>query len=94
MNGYELTAESYKHLMEQGKIDKEWGLKNIKIFEMVGKLTEEEICLLFDTGAFNEIVKGYVSRALDEAKVGEENHAKVMEELRWLFDTTGAEDML
>ena len=63
MNGYTMLAESYKKLLQEGKVTEEEAKKNIKVMEFLAECSEEEINIMFDSAAFNEIMKEYVRRA-------------------------------
>ena len=62
MNGYTMLAESYKKLLQEGKVTEEEAKKNIKVMEFLAECSEEEINIMFDSAAFNEIMKEYVRR--------------------------------
>lgn len=68
MNGYQLMANSYKQLLarEETAPEERKDLEShIKVFEFLASLTDAEKRIIFDSGAFNDVLKGYVSKAVD-----------------------------
>ena len=99
MHGYTMLAESYKKLLQEGKVTEEEAKKNIKVMEFLAKCSEEEINIMFDSAAFNEIMKEYVRRAINNADLGEEEEkeeikSKIMNELRWLLSEKTAGEIM
>lgn len=99
MNGYTMLAESYKKLLQEGKVTEEEAKKNIKVMEFLAECSEEEINIMFDSAAFNEIMKEYVRRAINNADLGEEEEkeeikSKIMNELRWLLSEKTAGEIM
>lgn len=96
MNGYELLAQSYEAILQREPDmeteSKEDLKRKIANFRFVAEKTEEDINDLFATGAFNDICKGYVKKAMGNCGLEEETCAAVMEELRHLLDTMTAQD--
>ena len=93
MNGFEMIAEQYKELLKQEKIDEQTANKEIRIYDFLAECEKDDFYRLFNSGAFNDIVKAYVHKALEGAGVDNETTSKVMEELRWLFDTKQAREI-
>lgn len=94
MNGYTLMAESYRKLMNEGKIEKEVAEKEIRIYEFLSDCSEEDLCSLVDSSAFNDIIRGYLKLAVDSADIDEKSKDKVLNQLRWIFDEKQAEEVL
>ena len=94
MNGYELMARSYKLLLEQGKIEKDIAEKNIRIYEFLQNCDKEDINILMDSSAFNDIVKGYINIVADTSGLDEEAAAKVRNKCRHIFDGCNAKEAL
>ena len=93
MNGFKLMADSYRQLVEQGKISQEDAERDIVTYDFLATCKQEDFYRLFNSGAFNDIVKAYMHKALEGAGVDNETTNKVMEELRWLFDTKQAREV-
>lgn len=94
MNGYTLMAESYKKLMEQGKIEKEVAEKEIRIYEFLATCDIDDLCNMVDSSAFNDIIRAFCKTAVDNADIDEDSKEKVIGQLRWIFDEKSAKDVL
>ena len=94
MNGFILMADSYRKLLEQGLGDDKEINSQIKIFDFLGELSHDEICMLFDSSAFNEIMFSYCYEALQNIKLDENTISKAINELRHLVDTKQAKEIL
>lgn len=94
MNGYTLMAESYKKLMEQGKIDKEVAEKEIRIYEFLATCSQDDFCRMVDSSAFNDIIRAFLKMAVDHADIDEKSKEKVIGQLRWIFDEKSAKEVL
>jgi len=95
MNGYELHSDSYKKYLEMhpdmdenSKVDMQ---RKIKALDFLADSTKEERLELFNSSAFNDVVKGYFLMAVDNMKLEEKVRNGLLQELRWLFDTVSAE---
>lgn len=93
MKGQETISNSYKRLVEQGVISEEDAKIDTKIFQFLKDCTEEEICTLFDSGAFNDIVKAYCKKALEISGVDVERKLMVMGNLKSLIDLVPAKEI-
>ena len=60
----------------------------------MGTIEESQRYDLFDSSAFNDIVKAYVKLALKNTEIDEEKTEEIMQELRWLFDTKSSKEVL
>lgn len=94
MNGYTMMAESYKKLMEQGKIDKETAEKEIRIYEFLATCDTDDFCRMVDSSAFNDIIRAFLKMAVKNADIDEEAQDKVLNQLRWIFDEKSAKEVL
>lgn len=94
MNGYQMTADAYKNLLEKEPAENTAAIERMKAainaLEYLAGADDQTIYELFDSSAFNDIVKGYVKLALDNTGTDEEQAKAIMQELRFLFDTKGA----
>lgn len=66
MNGYKLLAESYRKAAQEGKINQEEAAKHSRIYDFLASCDKEDINILFDSSAFNDISKSYLSIAVKE----------------------------
>ena len=60
MNGFQIMADSYRKAASEGKINKVQADKDIRIYDFLGSCDQVDIYKLFDSSAFNEIVKSYM----------------------------------
>lgn len=96
MNGYEFTIAGYKQVLESNRedIDREYIKAHIKALEPFAERTEQEIIKMFDTGAFNEVLKAYCRKAMENSGIDSEKISEVMGEIKWLLDTVKAEEII
>ena len=94
MNGYIMQAETYKILAERGQIPKEEAERKRAVYDFLGTIEKSQRYDLFDSSAFNDIVKAYVRLALKNTEIDEEKTEEIMQELRWLFDTKSSKEVL
>lgn len=94
MNGYIMQAETYRVLAERGQIPKEEADRKRAVYAFLGTIEESQRYDLFDSSAFNDIVKAYVKLALKNTEIDEEKTEEIMQELRWLFDTKSSKEVL
>lgn len=95
MDNYEFTAQSYEQII--AKPDTSDELKQhlevqITALRAISGKSDSEIAAIFNTGAFNGIVRGYVRKALVNTNLAEELVEVVLSELNDLFDTITAEE--
>lgn len=93
MNGYKMMAESYKKAIEQGKISKEDAEPEIRIFDFLSTCSQDDLYRLVNSSAFNDIMKGYMNKAVKNAELSEEDEERVLNELRYLFDEKTAKEI-
>ena len=90
MNGFKMMADSYRELVKQGKLSESDARREIEIYEFLATCSQDDIYRLVDSSAFNDIIKAFCRKALKCAEVDHDTENRVMNELRWLFDTMGA----
>ena len=92
MDGYQAQADAYKRLLETDKtIDRGFTERKINALEIMAEADQLTQYELFNTGAFNDIVKGYAKMALDGTELESEERRAVLRELNYLFDTVTAD---
>ena len=93
MNGYKMLADSYRQVLEgdgsQG-IDKAAVEKKIKVLDFLATCDAEEIQELFNSSAFNDIVRGYFLMAMQNMDLEEEKISQIIQNLKNLFDMVTA----
>lgn len=94
MNGYTLMADSYRKLLEQGKIDKKNAEKNIRIYDFLATCDDDDKCIMVDSSAFNDFIKAYIIFAVESTDLDEESKNKVIAQSRWIFDDKNAKEVL
>lgn len=70
MNGFVMMADSYKKLAAEGKISQEEAAEEIRIYDFLATCSKEDIFRLVDSGAFNDIIRAYAKRAIDNGGIG------------------------
>lgn len=92
MNGYQMTADSYRTLLEREQdIDRASIESKIKALDFLATCSKEERLELFNSSAFNDVVKGYLKMACNNMELEDEVRQGLLNELRYLFDTVTAE---
>lgn len=66
MNGFTLMKESYQKLMAQGVIDRSEAEKNIRVYGFLETCDVDDFCIMVDSSAFNDIIKGYCEVAIKQ----------------------------
>lgn len=94
MNGFKMLSDSYKALLEQGKIDKDTAEKEIRVLDFLATCDTDDFCRMVDSSAFNDIIRGYVKLAVESADIDEESKKKVINQLHWIFDEKTAKEVL
>ena len=93
MNGYIMMAESYKKLMNEGKIDKKTAEKEIRIYEFLATCDGDDLCRMVDSSAFNDIIRAFLKMAVESAGIGHHESEAVLDQLWWIFDEKSAKDV-
>lgn len=97
MNGYKLLSESYKKAAEEGKISKEEATKHSRVYEFLASCDLDDIFILYDSSAFNEIAKSYIRIAarelIEEGAIDEEQGRAIRNRFSLLFDEKTAKEV-
>lgn len=88
MNGYSILAETYrKHGQD----------KKASLMDFLSTCTDEDLCTLFDSTAFDQITMSYVRNAVkelvEEEVLTEEQGTSVRNRVSLLFDEKPAKDV-
>lgn len=87
MNGYKALSDMYKRRLSD-KTDNAAELKRkIKALEILAESDKKEQYELFNSGAFNDIVKGYILLAINETGIDK----SILDTVSELLNTTSAE---
>lgn len=87
MNGYKALSDMYKRQLSD-KTDNAAELKRkIKALEILAESDKNEQYELFNSGAFNDIVKGYILLAINETGIDK----SILDTVSELLNTTSAE---
>lgn len=92
MNGYKLMADSYRKLAERNGSSEEIE-RNIKIYDFLSTLDKQDINILFDSGAFNDITKCYCKVAMDNCGIDREIAKNVLNNISELYNYENAENI-
>ena len=93
MNGFAMMAESYRKMVANGTMTSTAAANDIKIYDFLGTCEGDDFYRLFDTSAFNDILKAYTRAALKNANLDEDTTQRVMNELRFLLDEKRAKEV-
>jgi vacuolar-type H+-ATPase catalytic subunit A/Vma1 len=95
-NGYQITADGYKQYLEQNpnapEEVKASMQKDIKVLSFLSECDKEEKHKLFNSSAFNDVLKGYVLKAADNLKYNRDKRQELINEIAYLLDTMGASE--
>ena len=96
MNGFTMMADSFRQILKQHPEheSREYFESEIKVNDFLGTCTKDEICMLFNSSAFNEIAKAYFRTAMKNQNMDEEKIEDVMNEFRFLLDERTAKEIL
>lgn len=93
MNGFKLMADSYRKMVDSGIMTNDDAAKKIRIYDFLSNCSEDDFYCLFDSSAFNDIMKDYVRAALKNAELDEETVSKVMNEIHFLLSEKNAREI-
>ena len=96
MNGFEMQADAYRQYLEKNptNANREYLEKQIRVYDFLGSCSEEEICMLYDSGAFNDITKAYCEKAMSNKGLSEEDIKSVKGEIYVLHDLLSSGEIL
>ncbi len=91
MNGYKMLADSYRKFLDNNTADKESIKTHIKALDFLADCDKATIYALFDSSAFNDIVKGYVFLMADnEKELTDEQKSHLKGRIEGLFDSVSS----
>lgn len=96
MNGYQIAADGYRKYLDQHPQEPEETKQDIqrklKALDFLASCSEAERLELFNSSAFNDVVKGYVLLALDRLETDPEQRKAILNEVSYLFDIKTADE--
>jgi len=99
LNGFEITAQGYRKLAQEGKISRQEAGSMAFIYDSLGSIAEmpEGVNTIADSTIVNEIFKGYVRKAVNTlvnaGTLDEEQGQAVKNEFSYLLDTVTADEI-
>ena len=97
MTGYEIMSKSLQKAADENKISQEDAAKQIRLYDFLNTCTDEDICSLFDTGAFNDIARSYLRKAatelVDEEVIDEDQAQAIKNRFSLLFSEKTASEV-
>jgi hypothetical protein len=94
MSDYTMMSNSYKLLMEQGKLDKTTAKKAIRIYDFLATCDSDDICQMVDSSAFNDIIRAFLRMAVKNSELDKNSQDDVLNQLYWIFDEKTAKEVL
>lgn len=93
---YKSEIEVYQQVLESGrsKIDQDYLAAKIKSLEPFAERTEEEILMMFNCGAFNDVLRAYCRVAMVNCHIDDDTISRVLGEINVLLDTVGASEII
>ena len=79
INGFDLLAKSYKRALKERKHTPEEAAElqaNIRVFETLATFDKKDFYRAFNSGAFNDIVKGYIAIMFDAWRESEQRDTR------------------
>lgn len=91
MNGYKMLADSYRKFIDDNTADQDNIRTHITALDFLAKCDKATIYALFDSSAFNDIVKGYVAMIADnEKELTGEQRSHIKGRIEGLFDSVSS----
>ena len=95
-NGYQIAADGYKQYLEKHpdapQEVAESMKKDIKVLSFLSECDKEEKHKLFNSSAFNDVLKGYVLKAADNLNYSKEKRQELINEVAYLLDVMDANE--
>lgn len=96
LNGYQITADGYRQYLERYP-DAEDGVREnmqrtIKALDFLGQCDELTICELFNSSAFNDIVKGYIELSADSLGYTKKKKDELLYRFTSILDSQTAQE--
>lgn len=82
----ELTKSEAILLLKRGEIAEDEAAKKIRVYDFLATCDKEDIYTMVDSSAFNDIIKSFCKKALENSSVSEQSAQDVINELINLFN--------
>ena len=69
MNGYKMMADSYRKLINDGKINNDTAEKEILVYEFLSTCDINDCCRMLDIYAFNDIIRAFLKITVENADI-------------------------
>jgi len=96
MNGYTIAAEAHKKILEREPAENTETIADLKrkinALEYLASIDDQTRCELFNSGAFNDTMRGYIKLALANTDTDKGQAAEIMREVNYLLDTKSAQE--
>ena len=93
MNGYQLLANAYRQQLDAQQTAEERAAIQDKItaFSFLAEATERQRLTLFDSGAFNDVCRGFLLIALNNIRLDAKRQERALDALNEALEGTTAE---
>lgn len=84
MNGYKMMADSWRKLLDSGKIsdDKIPETKRaVEIYDFLATCNTDDLCRMVNSSAFNDIIIAYIKLAVNKAAIDDHARENVMDQI-------------
>lgn len=84
MNGYKMLADSWRKLLDSGKIsdDKIPETKRaVEIYDFLATCNTDDLCRMVNSSAFNDIIIAYIKLAVNKAAIDDHARENVMDQI-------------
>jgi hypothetical protein len=93
-NSYAAAAETYRRMDAMGKLPHDVAEAEARVYDFLGTCSEDDFSRIADSGALNDIIRGYLYVALEWSSANEDTTLEVMELLTAVFDQYSAAEAL
>lgn len=84
MNGYKMMADSWRKLLDNGKISDEKIPETervIEIYDFLATCNTDDLCRMINSSAFNDIIVAYMKTAVKNANIDDHARENVMDQI-------------
>lgn len=84
MNGYKMMADSWRKLLDNGKISDEKipeTKRAVEIYDFLAACNTDDLCRMVNSSAFNDIIIAYMKLAVNKAAIDDRARENVMDQI-------------